>query len=195
MTKLVQINIFEAHFNIACFNLRKSEQILHQHIQAIQTFDIVYTTTRGGPIGSTRTFVYQIYDQGIAQTNFGYGSALSYGLFALTFVAGKFVAGRVGDGVRSSLIGPVDRVLGAGFGALKGLVVATLAFLAFSLGYHFFFGGQGGLPQWIEKSRSFPLLNASGEAMAQVIHDRTSTKQDADEETENRSLDDEENAV
>ncbi len=123
-------------------------------------------------------------------------SLLSFvGLFALTFVAGKFVAGRVGDGVRSSLIGPVDRVLGAGFGALKGLVVATLAFLAFSLGYHFFFGVQGGLPQWIEKSRSFPLLNASGEAMAQVIHDRTSTKQDADEETENRSLADEENAV
>lgn len=123
-------------------------------------------------------------------------SLLSFvGLFALTFVAGKFVAGRVGDGVRSSLIGPVDRVLGAGFGALKGLVVATLAFLAFSLGYHFLFGVQNGLPNWIEKSRSFPLLNASGEAMSQVIHDRTSTKQDADEETENRSLADEENAV
>lgn len=123
-------------------------------------------------------------------------SLLSFvGLFALTFIAGKFIAGRVGDGVRSSLIGPVDRVLGAGFGALKGLVVATLAFLAFSLGYHFFFGVQNGLPQWIEKSRSFPLLNASGEAMAQVIHDRTSKEQDADEGAENSSLADEESAI
>lgn len=124
-------------------------------------------------------------------------SLLSFvGLFALTFIAGKFVAGRVGDGVRSSLIGPVDRVLGAGFGALKGLVIATLAFLAFSLGYHFFFGVQGGLPHWIEKSRSFPLLNASGEAMAQVIHDRTSTDtENPDGEGGDRSLADEENAV
>ncbi|MFO1260105.1 MAG: CvpA family protein [Sphingomonadaceae bacterium] len=151
----------------------------------------------GVAVIAVRLFLAPVTD--LAGLWIGAGAAASLlsfvGLFALTFVAGKFVAGRVGDGVRSSLIGPVDRVLGAGFGALKGLVVATLAFLAFSLGYHFFFGGQGGLPQWIEKSRSFPLLNASGEAMAQVIHDRTSTKQDADEETENRSLDDEENAV
>lgn len=122
-------------------------------------------------------------------------SLLSFaGLFALTFVAGKFVAGRVGEGVRSSLIGPVDRVLGAGFGALKGLVVATLAFLAFSLAYHFFFGKENGLPHWIEGSRSFPLLNASGAAMSQVIEDRT-----GDEETPgtdpDKSLADEESAV
>lgn len=151
----------------------------------------------GVAVIAVRLFLAPVTD--LAGLWIGAGAAASLlsfvGLFALTFVAGKFVAGRVGDGVRSSLIGPVDRVLGAGFGALKGLVVATLAFLAFSLGYHFFFGVQGGLPKWIEESRSFPLLNASGEAMAQVIHDRTSTKQDADEETENRSLADEESAV
>lgn len=124
-------------------------------------------------------------------------SLLSFvGLFALTFMAGKLVAARIGEGVRSSMVGPVDRVLGAGFGALKGLVVATLAFLAFTLGYHFFFGVQNGLPQWIEKSRSYPLLNASGEAMAQIIHNRTSAKPEGEENgAQDHSLADEESAV
>lgn len=124
-------------------------------------------------------------------------SLLSFsGLFALTFIAGKFVAGRAGQGVRSSLIGPVDRVLGVGFGALKGLVVATLAFLAFSLAYHFFFGKENGLPHWIEKSRSFPLLNASGAAMSQVIQDRAGDGETPDNGTDpDSSLADGESAV
>ncbi|MDQ4419930.1 CvpA family protein [Sphingobium sp. DEHP117] len=119
------------------------------------------------------------------------------GLFALTFLAGKLIAGRVGQGVRSSVIGPMDRVLGAGFGALKGLVVATLAFLAFSLAYQFFFGKDGGLPGWISTSRSYPLLNASGEAMSQMIG-RRMNGEDALAQDEagdkDRTLADEENA-
>ena len=132
----------------------------------------------GVAVIAVRLFLAPVTD--LAGLWIGAGAAASLlsfvGLFALTFVAGKFVAGRVGDGVRSSLIGPVDRVLGAGFGALKGLVVATLAFLAFSLGYHFFFGGQGGLPQWIEKSRSFPLLNASGQAISEFLAEQRAKK-------------------
>lgn len=152
----------------------------------------------GVAVLAVRLFLAPVTD--LAGLWIGAGAAASLlsfvGLFALTFMAGKFIAGRIGQGVRSSVIGPVDRVLGAGFGALKGLVVATLAFLAFSLVYHFFFGVQNGLPQWIEKSRSYPLLNASGEAMAQVIHDRTSTAPADDAEAgENRSLAEGENAV
>lgn len=87
-------------------------------------------------------------------------------------------------------------MLGAGFGALKGLVVATLAFLAFSLAYHFFFGRESALPQWIAHSRSYPLLNASGEALSQVINDRTGAEPDQEDKgADNRSLADEENAV
>ncbi|MBL8931926.1 MAG: sugar ABC transporter permease [Kineosporiaceae bacterium] len=55
-----------------------------QLIGALQLFDVVYTTTRGGPLDATQTIVYFLWEQAFKQLRFGYGSAVAYGLFALT---------------------------------------------------------------------------------------------------------------
>jgi len=57
-----------------------------QTITAIQLFDLVYVTTRGGPLGSTETVVYYLWDQAFRGLRFGYGSAVASGLFAFTMV-------------------------------------------------------------------------------------------------------------
>jgi multiple sugar transport system permease protein len=57
-----------------------------QTITALQTFDIIYTTTRGGPLGASRTVVYYIYYQFRELQKFGYASAIAYGLFAVTML-------------------------------------------------------------------------------------------------------------
>lgn len=57
-----------------------------QTIGAIQLFDLVYTTTRGGPLDSTKTIVYYLWEKAFKGLQFGYGSAVAYGLFALTLV-------------------------------------------------------------------------------------------------------------
>lgn len=57
-----------------------------QTIEAIQLFDLVYTTTRGGPLDSTKTIVYFLWEKAFKVLQFGYGSAVAYGLFALTLV-------------------------------------------------------------------------------------------------------------
>lgn len=57
-----------------------------QFIGALQLFDIVYTTTRGGPVDATQTVVYYLWSQAFEQLKFGYGSAIAYGLFALTLL-------------------------------------------------------------------------------------------------------------
>lgn len=59
---------------------------LWQFIEALQLFDLVYTTTRGGPLGATQTVVYYLWDAAFHKLQFGYGSAVAYGLFALTLV-------------------------------------------------------------------------------------------------------------
>lgn len=55
-----------------------------QTIGAIQLFDLVYTTTRGGPLDSTKTVVYYLWERAFKSLQFGYGSAVAYALFALT---------------------------------------------------------------------------------------------------------------
>jgi multiple sugar transport system permease protein len=57
-----------------------------QVIQAIQLFDLVYTTTRGGPLNATETVVYFLWNAAFKQLEFGYGSAVAYGLFAITLL-------------------------------------------------------------------------------------------------------------
>ena len=57
-----------------------------QTITALQLFDLVYTTTRGGPLGSTQTIVYYVYQTAFQTQRYGYGSAVAYGLFVVTIL-------------------------------------------------------------------------------------------------------------
>lgn len=90
-------------------------------------------------------------------------------VFGLVFLAGKLVAHRVGGGVKRSVIGPVDRVLGAGFGTLKGIILATLLYLAANLVYDTIWGAQAERPAWMANSRTYPLLYASGRAIVDFV--------------------------
>jgi multiple sugar transport system permease protein len=67
-----------------------------QAIQAVQLFDLVYTTTRGGPLSATTTVVYYLWEAAFRRLDFGYGSAVAYVLFALTllFTIGIFIYAR-----------------------------------------------------------------------------------------------------
>lgn len=57
-----------------------------QTVGAIQLFDLVFTTTRGGPLDATKTIVYYLYEKAFKSLEFGYGSAVAYVLFALTLL-------------------------------------------------------------------------------------------------------------
>ena len=58
--------------------------VVWQTIGALQLFDLVYTTTRGGPLDSTKTIVYFLWEKAFRTLEFGYGSAAAYGLFLVT---------------------------------------------------------------------------------------------------------------
>jgi multiple sugar transport system permease protein len=57
-----------------------------QTITAMQLFDLIFTTTRGGPLNSTQTVVYYIYELAFQTQRLGYGAAAAYLLFAATMV-------------------------------------------------------------------------------------------------------------
>jgi multiple sugar transport system permease protein len=55
-------------------------------INALQLFDEIYVTTRGGPLESTTVIVYYLYQQAFQFFNAGYGSAIAYVLFLAILV-------------------------------------------------------------------------------------------------------------
>lgn len=57
-----------------------------QTITAVQLFDLIYTTTRGGPLNSTQTVVYYIYELAFQTQRLGYGAAAAYLLFVVTLL-------------------------------------------------------------------------------------------------------------
>lgn len=93
-------------------------------------------------------------------------------IVVVTYTIGKMVAKAIGAKSRKSLLGPVDRVLGFGFGMIKGLIGATLIFLLLLMGYETIFGSDEDRPDWMTASRTYPLLNASGEAMSGFVKQR-----------------------
>ena len=94
-------------------------------------------------------------------------------LFGGTFILGKLLARGIGARTRSSVLGPFDRVLGLGFGFLKGLLGATLLFLAVTFVVDTDSGGgPRNRPEWLLDSRTYPLLNASSRAMVDYVNRR-----------------------
>lgn len=101
------------------------------------------------------------------------GSALmAFALLLLIPYAGmKLIAGRLGEQSRSSILGPIDRVLGFGFGAIKGGIVVVMAFSLLVLGYDSVWGISG-RPPWIINARTYPVVNAGSDALVQMIDER-----------------------
>ena len=102
------------------------------------------------------------------------GAVLAFAiLFVPSFLAVKLIARQLGGRTRRSpVLGPFDRVLGGGFGALKGLLGATLFFLLANLATDMVYGPQADRPQWMTKSRTYPLLNASGRGIVDWVEAR-----------------------
>jgi membrane protein required for colicin V production len=150
----------------------------------------------GGAVGFVRGFVHEVISLfawivGIAMLKLFHGqlwtgiqnsfdtspaaaAVLAFAiLFVPSFVVVKVLARQIGGRTRRSpMLGPFDRVLGGGFGALKGLLGATLFFLLANLATDMVYGPQADRPQWMTRSRTYPLLNASGRAIVDWVEAR-----------------------
>ncbi|GHF40616.1 multiple sugar transport system permease protein [Amycolatopsis bartoniae] len=62
--------------------------VLWQLITSLQVFDLVYVTTKGGPLGSTTVIVYFVWQQAFQNFTAGYGAASAYVLAVALLVLG-----------------------------------------------------------------------------------------------------------
>ena len=100
------------------------------------------------------------------------GALLAFALLLLIpYAAMKLIAGRLGSATRQSMLGPIDRVLGFGFGAVKGVIIGIIAFSILVLGYDTVWGPSG-RPDWIAQARTYPFVNAAADQMVELIRER-----------------------
>lgn len=102
-------------------------------------------------------------------------------LLLIPFAIVRLLARRMGEVSRNSVLGPIDRVLGFGFGGVKGILISVIAFSLLLLGYDTVWG-PGGRPDWITQARSYPFMNASSEALVDMIAQRSEAARAAEAE-------------
>ena len=111
----------------------------------------------------------------------GYGIATAILAFALLllipYAAMKVIANNLGSAARNSPLGPIDRVLGFGFGGIKGVVVVVIAFSLLVLGYDTVWG-MGGRPTWITTARSYDLVDSGSRSLVEIIAERRAQVRD-----------------
>jgi len=105
------------------------------------------------------------------------GNASSYVLAFVVLLVGswigaKLLVSRIAKGVRRSFVGPVDRLLGALFGGLKGLIFVTLFYMAFSFVYDSIWGREAWRPDWIRNAYTYPLVRGTADTFVDLADRR-----------------------
>ena len=99
-------------------------------------------------------------------------SVLAFALLLLIpYAAMKVIANNVGMASRDSLLGPIDRVLGFGFGALKGILIVVIAFSLLVLGYDSVWDYRG-RPVWITTAKTYELVDGGSRSLVEILAER-----------------------
>ena len=96
---------------------------------------------------------------------------VGYGVvFVAIFIPLSFASSRFSDGVKRSPVGPLDRVLGATFGIVRGLAILGIAYLIFTA-----FVPIRSQPHWLTEARTLPMIQSSAQVLLVLVpeHDRS----------------------
>jgi membrane protein required for colicin V production len=85
-------------------------------------------------------------------------------VFLVVFIPLSFASHRFASGVKSSAVGPLDRVLGATFGIVRGLAVIGFLYIIFSM-----IVPVRDQPRQLTDARTLPLMQSSAEVLLAVI--------------------------
>ena len=88
-------------------------------------------------------------------------------VFMVVFIPLSFASYRFAQGVKRSPVGPLDRVLGATFGVVRGLAVLGIAYLIFTA-----FVPIRSQPGWLTQARLLPLIQSSSEVLLSLVPNR-----------------------
>jgi membrane protein required for colicin V production len=80
-------------------------------------------------------------------------------LLMIPYAAMKVIIGSASGASDGAVLGPIDRVLGFGFGGVKGALIAVFAFAMLVTGFDESWGLKG-RPQWVISARTYAAADA-----------------------------------
>jgi membrane protein required for colicin V production len=89
-------------------------------------------------------------------------------LLLIPYAAMKAIIGTASGASDGAILGPVDRVLGFGFGAIKGALMAVFAFALLVTGFDERWGYKG-RPEWITTARTYAAADAFSRQLLPAI--------------------------
>jgi membrane protein required for colicin V production len=89
-------------------------------------------------------------------------------LLLIPYAAMKVIIGTASGPSDGAVLGPVDRVLGFGFGGIKGALIAIFAFSLLVTGFDESWGYTG-RPQWIVTARTYAAADAFSRQLIPAI--------------------------
>jgi membrane protein required for colicin V production len=87
-------------------------------------------------------------------------------VFFVALVAVSLVTVKLSDVILDSKVGALDRTLGFLFGAVRGALLAVVAFVFYS-----WLVPETNQPEWIKDARAKPFLTAGGEKLREMLPD------------------------
>lgn len=107
------------------------------------------------------------------------GAILAFvALFIGAFLLVRLIGGSISTGTRNSVVGPIDRILGLGFGAAKGVLGASLLLVLVNMTFDTIGPGEP-RPEWLAKARTAPLLKTISTAAIDFVEERRRVPGDA----------------
>lgn len=85
-------------------------------------------------------------------------------IFIVVLLVVSFITMKISDAILDSRIGPVDRLLGFGFGAARGLLLVVVAFMFFT-----WLVPEKGQPDWVRTASSKVVLKDAGDKLLAML--------------------------
>lgn len=99
----------------------------------------------------------------IAKDEFALVAAVA-AVFLIALILVSIITVKLSDVILDSKIGALDRTLGFVFGAVRGLLLAVVAFVFYS-----WLVPEANQPEWIKSARAKPFLQAGGDKLREML--------------------------
>ena len=91
---------------------------------------------------------------------------IGVGIFVVVLVIVHFITIRFSNSVLESRVGMIDRILGFGFGVVRGFLLVVIGYL-----FANFLFEEKIMPPWVKEAQSFPYIKETGTSLQAALSD------------------------